>query len=165
MAIVRRNRGEGREMARGREDLFWDPFRMMESLFRMDPFRLSEGLTRTEEFFPSFDLKESKEAYVVKADLPGIKEENLDISLTGNMLQISGHREQETQDEGDRYYAVERRYGNFSRAFTLPEGVDVENVQAELKNGVLTVHIPKKPEVQPKRIELKKGSGQNEAKA
>jgi HSP20 family protein len=101
-------------------------------------------------------VKETKDAYVFKADLPGIREEDLDISLTGNRLTVSGKREEEKREEDDRFYAYERSYGSFSRSFTLPEGIDVEHAQADLNDGVLTVSVPKKPEVKPKKIEVKK---------
>jgi HSP20 family protein len=104
-------------------------------------------------------VKETKDSYVFKADLPGVKEENLDVSLTGNRLTISGQRQEEKKEEGDRHYVYERSFGSFSRSFTLPEGIDVDHVQAELKDGVLNVVVPKKPEVQPKRI-LVKGEGE-----
>ncbi len=78
--------------------------------------------------------------------------------MTANRLTISGHREEERRDDDDHYFACERHYGSFSRSFTLPEGVDTEGVQAELKDGVLSVVIPKKPETQPKRISLRPGS-------
>ena len=96
-------------------------------------------------------MKENKDGYVFRADLPGVREDDLDISLTGNRLTISGKREQEKHEQGDTYYANERSYGSFSRAFTLPDGTDAENVRADLKNGVLQVTVPKKPEVQPGR--------------
>lgn len=75
--------------------------------------------------------------------------------MTGNRLTIAGQRHEEQREEGERYYTYERSYGSFSRSFTLPEGIDSENVQGELKDGVLTVSVSKKPEVQPKRIPLK----------
>ena len=108
-------------------------------------------------------MKETKDAYLFKADLPGVKDEDLDISLTGNRLTVSGHREEEKRDEGDRYYAFERSYGTFSRSFTLPEGVDTEHANAELKDGVLTISLSKRPEVKPKKIEVAKAtSGKGE---
>jgi HSP20 family protein len=128
---------------------------------RWDPFReLSRGVTGGGDlagFVPSFEVKETKDSYIFKADLPGVKEDQVDISLTGNRLTISGQRQEEKKDEGDTYFTYERSYGSFSRAFTLPEGIDPDHVQAELKEGVLTVVVPKKPEVQPKRIQLQGG--------
>ena len=133
-----------------------DPFEMMRDLMRWDPFA-ELGASRSETAFaPSFEVKETKDAYLFKADLPGIKEEDLEISLTANRLTVSGKREEERREEEDRFYAYERNYGSFSRSFTLPEGVDVDHAEADLSSGVLTVSISKKPEVKPKRIEVKK---------
>jgi HSP20 family protein len=141
-----------------------DPFEMMRDLLRWDPF--AEPGTRRPDlgFVPSFEVKETKDAYVFKADLPGLREEDLDISLTANRLTISGKREEERRDEDDRFYAYERSFGTFSRSFTLPEGIDGDHAQAKLENGVLTVSIGKRPEVKPKRIEVKRLSG-DKAKA
>lgn len=83
-------------------------------------------------FAPKFDVRESADSYVFTADLPGIKEDDLDISVTGNRLTVSGRREEEKNQEDDRYYAIERSYGSFSRSFTLPEGYDLDNIDAEL---------------------------------
>jgi HSP20 family protein len=133
-----------------------DPFEMMNELMHWDPFReLGVVGARGVAFVPSFEVKETKDGYVFKADLPGIKEKDLDISLTGSRLTVSGRREEEQRQEEERYFTYERSYGSFSRSFTLPEGVDAENVQAELKDGVLTLNVAKKPEVKAKKIELK----------
>lgn len=94
--------------------------------------------------------------------MPGVKESDLELSLTGNRLTISGKREEEKKEQDERWYAYERSYGSFSRTFTLPQGVDSERVGAELKDGVLRVSIPKKPEMKPKKIELKLDSGSSE---
>jgi HSP20 family protein len=118
---------------------------MMPSLFR-EP---------GEAFSPGFEVKETKDAFVFKADLPGVDEKDLDIALTGNRLVVSGRREAEERKEDENYFMYERSYGTFSRAFTLPEGIDAEHIDADLRNGVLAIVIPKKPEAQPKRISLK----------
>lgn len=162
MAIVRR-RSQGEERGRG-----LDPFDLMQELMGLDPFReLSRGptLARAETFVPKFDVKETKDAYVFKADLPGIKEEDLDVSLHGNRLSISGKREEEKREEGETWYTYERSHGDFSRSFTLPEGVDTEHVNAELKEGVLHVTLPKVPEAKPKKISLLKRGEKEKAKA
>jgi HSP20 family protein len=145
----------------------WDPFRVMRDVLRWDPFRELEAAAGGDYglFAPSFDVKENKEGYVFRADLPGVREEDLEISLTGNRLTISGKREQEKREQGETYYASERSYGSFSRAFTLPNGTDGDNVKAELKNGVLQVTVPKKPEVQPKKITIAGDQGGSKAKA
>jgi HSP20 family protein len=141
----------------------WDPFEMMREMMAWDPFReLGAPLTRAEAFVPTFEVKETKDGYVFKADLPGVKEKDLELSLTGNRLTVSGHREEEKKQEEERYYAYERSYGTFTRSFTLPEGVDPESASAELKEGVLTIHLGKRPEVKAKRIEL---GGANKAHA
>lgn len=149
--LIRRSHQGGGSPARG-----LDPFEMMRDLMRWDPLADVGALGRELPFVPSFDVKETKDEYVFRADLPGVRDEDLEISLTGNRLTVSGKREEEKREDDDRFYAYERSYGSFSRSFTLPEGVDPEHAQADLANGVLTISIPKKPEVKPKRIEVKK---------
>lgn len=142
----------------------WDPFEMMREMLRWEPFREFEPMMRPTEgvWTPAFDVKETKEAFLFKADVPGLKEEDLDISITGNRLTVTGKREEEKKEEDEKYYSYERSYGSFSRTFTLPEGVDLEHIRAEMKEGVLTLNVPKLPEVQPKRISI---SGEQKAKA
>src|SRR5262245_6024508 len=129
---------------RMRDFLSWDPFQEM----RYWPTEQQAGFT------PAFEVRETTDGYVFKADLPGIREEDLEIHLTGNRLTVSGKREAEQRHESDRYYAYEVSYGSFSRSFTLPEGIDADHVKAELKNGVLTLHVPKKAEAQARKIPL-----------
>jgi HSP20 family protein len=81
------------------------------------------------------------------------------------MLTISGKKEEEHKEEGERYYATERTYGSFARSFSLPDTVDGEHVSADLKEGVLTVNLPKRPEAQPKKISVVKGGSEAKAKA
>jgi HSP20 family protein len=128
----------------------------MREMLRFDPFReMVPWAGQATEFNPQFDVRETADAYVFRADLPGVEEKDLDISLTGNRLTVSGKREYEQRNENDTYYTCERSFGSFTRSFTLPEGVDPEHVQADVKNGVLTLHLPKRPEMQPKKIEIK----------
>jgi HSP20 family protein len=140
----------------------WDPFRTMDALLRWDPFSGQAGAV-AETFAPRFDVKETKDGYLFKADLPGVKDEDLDISLNGNVLTISGKRDAELAEEGEQYYAMERTHGSFARTFALPDTADGDHVTAELKTGVLTVHVAKRPEAQPKKIAIGKGSGQAKA--
>ena len=135
----------------------WEPFRLMRDLMNWDPFAemLPAVTGEAMVFTPRFEVKETKDAYLFKADLPGIEEKDLDISLTGNRLTVSGKREAEERQESDTYYAYERTYGSFSRSFTLPDGADVDHAEAELRSGVLTLSVPKKPEHQPRKISLK----------
>lgn len=153
MADLPVRRGSGSGIVR-RE---WDPFQRMQELMGFDPFETMSQLLSGREvpgttFLPAFDVKETKDSFIFKADLPGVEEKDIDITLTGDRLVVSGKRESEKREEHERYFAYERSFGSFSRAFTLPEGVDGENIQAELKGGVLTLTLPKKPEVQPRRI-------------
>lgn len=141
----------------------WEPSRLMARMMNWDPFREMMPLFPEERltFEPAFEIKETKEGFLFKADVPGIKESDLDVSLTGNRLTVTGKREAEKEDKGDTYYTYERSYGSFSRAFTLPEGVNAAAIAANLKDGVLSIALPKKPEAQPKKIpvaaEQKKG--------
>ncbi len=151
--LIRRNTGSGT----AQPSRLLDPFEMMRDLMRWDPFaELGAGSMRETPFLPTWEVKETRDAYVFKADLPGIKEDDLEINLTGNRLTVSGKREEEKHEEEDRFYAYERSYGTFSRSFTLPEGVDPDHAEADLSSGVLTVSIPKRPEVKPRKIEVKR---------
>jgi HSP20 family protein len=105
-------------------------------------------------FSPDFEVLEAKDSYVFKADLPGLRESDVNIALSGNRLTVSGKRDQEEVDKNENYFAAERSYGAFSRSFTLPQGADVDHVRADLKDGVLTIYIPKHPESQPRKIEI-----------
>jgi HSP20 family protein len=132
----------------------FEPFSLMRNLVRWDPFRDFDFQTEASAFMPSFDIKETAEGYVFIADMPGIRQEDLDINLTGNRLSITGKRERDSKAEGENFFISERSFGSFARTFSLPEGVDGNRVNAELKNGVLTLSVPKVPEVQPKKITI-----------
>ena len=134
----------------------WYPFRTMRELLNWDPFREMGPmlLAREPAFMPNFEVSENKDGYLFKADLPGMKESDLNISLTGNRLMIAGKREFSQEQKNDTYYISECSYGEFSRSFTLPDGADTEHVKAELKDGVLHLEIPKKPTAQTKQIPL-----------
>jgi HSP20 family protein len=149
--------GEGRTAPVARpvaQAAAWEPFRLMRDLMGWDPFREMTAYAPQlpSGFAPTFDIKETKDAFVFKADVPGVKDSDLEITLTGNRLSISGKRESEKKEQTDTFYAYERSYGDFMRAFTLPEGIDTNSVQAELKDGVLMLTIKKTPEAQPKKI-------------
>ncbi|MCP3139932.1 Hsp20/alpha crystallin family protein [Pyxidicoccus xibeiensis] len=140
-----------------------DPFSQMQELLNWDPFEVMTQLMGNAReaaptFIPAFEVKESGDAFIFKADLPGVQEKDLEIALTGDRLVVSGKRESEKREENERYFAYERSFGSFSRAFTLPEGVDADHVSAELKDGVLHLTLPKRPEVQPRRIKVGGGT-------
>ena len=138
-----------------------DPVRMIRDMMSFDPFG---GLVAplSEMFAPDIEIKETKDAYVLKADLPGVRDEDLDVSITGNRITVSGKREEEERQEDDRYFAYERSYGAFSRSFVMPEGADVDKVKAELKAGVLHISVPKRVEMQARKVEI---GGAKEGKA
>lgn len=132
----------------------WEPARMMRSLLAWDPFREMApfGFDRELGFAPAFEVKETKDGYLFKADVPGVKREDIDVNITGNRLTITGKRDAEKEETSDTIYTYERSYGSFTRSFTMPEGVDPNRIHADLRDGVLTVDVPKKPEALPKKI-------------
>ena len=117
----------------------WDPWRTMRSLLSWDPFRDVATLPALEggafAVSPAFDVKETKEAYEFKADVPGVQEKDLEVSMTGDRLIVSRRREAEKEDRGDRCYTYERSFGSFARSFSLPDGADAEKVHASLDKG------------------------------
>ncbi len=136
----------------------WEPLRVMRELMNWDPFaEMFPTVARVEGtmFAPRFEVRETNDAYIFHADLPGVHEKDLDITVTGNRLTVSGKREAEQRHENETFYAYERSYGSFSRSFTLPAGADFDHCEADLKHGVLTLSVPKVPEHQPKKISLK----------
>ena len=135
-----------------------EPFRLMRNLLRWDPYQENPSLGEAgNPFMPSFDVKETSDAYVFAADMPGIHSDNLDVQLTGNRLTISGRRETEENKEGERFYAQERSFGSFSRTFSLPEEVESNKVVADLRDGVFHLMVPKSPEVRPQKISVNHG--------
>lgn len=126
-----------------REIINWDPFQEMAPLLPLEIQRV----------IPPFEVRETKDRFVFLADVPGVEAKDIEILLTGNRLTVTGMRTDkvEKSEEGE-YYARERTYGRFTRAFTLPEGADFDAVQAHLSAGVLTIVFPKVPAVQPKKI-------------
>lgn len=148
----------------GQQVTQWDPMRAMRDLLRWDPFREMAPSFPTLDlatFNPCFDITENDESFVFKADLPGVKKEELEITTTGNRLQISGKRDTEHETKNDTVYTYERQYGSFARSFTLPDGADVDHAKSELKDGVLNLVIPKKPGAQAKRIAISAGTSKS----
>lgn len=134
-----------------------EPFRLMRDLWKWDPQSAwPPAFEASDAFSPSFEVKETLGAYLFKADLPGIKEEDLEINVLGNRLTVSGRREMEKEEQGETFHVMERRYGSFSRTFALPEEVPPDHVHAELKQGELVITIPKRPESKPSKVRLQK---------
>jgi len=129
-----------------------DPFSLARDLFGWDPF--TDG--RTANFAPTFEVKETAEQFVVRADLPGVKEDNLDVSVHNGVLSVAGSRAAEERREGETFYLYERQFGSFSRSFALPDTADAERVEARLDSGVLTVTIGKRAEAKPRKISVRK---------
>ncbi len=137
----------------------WDPFREMYTMRRSmdrlfdDFFNEQSGEWRKPFSWDlALDVVENKDDFVVKASLPGIKPEDLDITYTENTLTIKGETKQETEKEEARYHLRERRYGSFARSITLPRVVIGESIEASYEAGVLTLRLPKSEEIKPKRI-------------
>lgn len=143
----------------GRPSLFdtsfgGDPFAFAEQLLGWSPTARSRSEDRA--FVPTFDVVENGDSYLLTADLPGVREEDLEITLHQNRLTVSGKRDAEERKEGESYYLYERRHGSFSRSFSLPEDADAESVDAKLEDGVLRLRIGKSAEAQPRKIQLGK---------
>ena len=130
-----------------------DPFQVARELMGWDPFFSARQVSA---YVPAFEVKETAEAFVLKADVPGVAEAELDIAVHNNVLTISGTRRAEERNEGDSFALYERQYGSFSRSFSLPETADGERVEAKLDAGVLTLTIWKRAEAKPRKIALKK---------
>ena len=142
----------------------WEtPFRDLAALRdRMDrifsdtpvqPWGTDEGLTAS-LWAPPVDVFESGDNIVLKADLPGLSQNDVEISVEGSTLTINGERKKETQTEEKGYYRMERHYGTFTRSFTLPATVDPNRIDATFTQGVLTVTLPKREESKPKQIKV-----------
>lgn len=137
-----------RESMRRMQDLFGDPG------FGLDPIGFVEQSNRMLTFAPDFEVRETQDGLVFHADLPGVKEDDVDVTVVGNRLRITGKREFDQETRGDTWYAAERQYGSFTRTFVLPEGCDTNDIDANLENGVLTIKLGKRAETQPRRIAL-----------
>lgn len=166
MALIKR----GEVVPASRRLLQWDPFQTMREMLNMEPGasllpELWRGQERMGAFVPAFDVWETQNAYVFKADVPGFREQDIDISVTGNRLTLAGKREAEQLSESDTYYCSERSMGTFSRTFTLPEGINADQIRADLKEGILTVNVPKTAAVQAKRIAVQGSSASGKVKA
>ena len=145
----------------------WEPMRELNTL-QTEMNRLfntffdegnGQGRGASRRWAPAVDLFEREDSLVLKADLPGLSEDDVQIEVRDNVLTISGERRADFEDKQNGYYRVERAFGSFSRSLTLPEGVDADKIDASFDNGVLEVTIPKPEERKPRRIEIS-GSGQ-----
>jgi HSP20 family protein len=148
----------------------WDPGRELDAL-QSDVSRVFDAFfgTRsgngvaTRRWVPAIDLIEEDDHLVLRADLPGLNEEDVNVEVKDGVLTISGERRAEEKTEDKGYHRVERAYGSFSRSLSIPEGIDPEQVSAEFDNGVLEVRIPKPEERKPHRVQIGKGTVEGEA--
>ena len=129
--------------------------RLFESLVRDPLAAMDWPFIGRGRLWPTVDLAESPEEVTVRAELPGIDPNDLDVTITGNQLVLSGEKKEVAEKEGQGYYHSESRFGTFRRTVPLPEWLDTQNVAAEYVNGVLTLRIKRSPTAAPKRIEIK----------
>ena len=146
----------------------WSPFRELDEVQNRFPFfgRFPEfgwfpkrlfgngGITLP-EWSLQVDISEDEKEYLVKADLPEMKKEDVKVTMEDNVLSISGERKAEKEEKNKKFHRIERSYGTFLRAFTLAEDADAKKIAAEFKDGVLKVHLPKTPAAKPKPVEVK----------
>ena len=148
MALVRSNGNGngGRPTAR-------DPYSLARELLGWDPLFSARPASA---FAPAFEVKETTDSFVLRADIPGVAEKDLDIAVHNSVLTVSGSRSAEERKEGESFALYERQYGSFSRSFALPEMADGDRIDANLTNGVLTLTIAKKAAAKPRKIEIKR---------
>ncbi|OFW25956.1 MAG: molecular chaperone [Acidobacteria bacterium RIFCSPLOWO2_02_FULL_59_13] len=144
----------------------WEPFRELATLRdRMDRlfdqysrgWGADEGLT-TSLWNPPVDVYETNESIVIKADLPEVAPNDVDIAVQGNTLTVRGERKRESEIHEKDYHRVERSYGTFARSFTLPATIDADKIEANFSQGVLKINLPKREESKPKQVKVKVGS-------
>jgi len=131
-----------------------DPMQFFRQVMHWNPFREVTPELPTVQFWPAFEVKETASAFVVKADLPGVKEKDVELHITGTRLAICGTRAEEKDVENDAFFTRERTYGTFTRTFTLPDGIDENGIHADLFNGVLSIVIPKLAELKARKIQI-----------
>ncbi len=137
----------------------WDPFRDLQRLQDEVTRAFDDRLLRRDGesvgWSPACDIYEDEEGLALKFDLAGVDPKDVDIRFENGLLTLRGERKLEKDDKRENYHRIERFYGTFTRSFSLPGTIDPEKIKAESKNGILTVHLPKKPEAKPKSIQVK----------
>jgi HSP20 family protein len=145
----------------------WEPFRELSTLQNemnrlfntvFDAPSAANGGSTLRRWMPAMDLVETADHFVLRADLPGMSQDDVKIEFEDGTLTVSGERKAEHESKNEGYYRVERAFGAFSRSLTLPQGIDPEAVTANFENGVLEIRVPKPEERKPRRIEIG-GSG------
>jgi HSP20 family protein len=143
----------------------WDPFKDLDDLqtrlsflFGKSPMTVNGGLKETmkmSQWSPLVDIVEDDKEYLIKAELPEVKKDDVKVMVHDNVLEMTGEREQMKEEKGKKFHRVERSYGSFERSFALPEDADAAKLLAEFKDGVLKVHIPKSEKARPRSVEIK----------
>ena len=142
----------------------WDPFKELEDVTQRLNRIFGRSLVSAEkegeiikaaDWTPVVDVSETEEAYVIKAEIPEVKKEDVKVTLQDGMLTLQGERKQEKEEKGKRFHRIERSYGSFMRSFEVPDNVDEAKLRADFKDGVLTVLLPKTEKAKPKAIEVK----------
>ena len=129
-------------------------FNTFNSRFGFDDSSMNEDLENA-VWSPLTDISENKDQYILKMDLPGVSKENLKLNFHDGELIISGERKQEKEDKDSKYHRIERTYGRYYRSFTLPQTIQADKINAEFKDGQLTITVPKSEEAKPKELEIK----------
>ncbi|KPK96733.1 MAG: hypothetical protein AMJ95_12520 [Omnitrophica WOR_2 bacterium SM23_72] len=119
-----------------------------------DPFADLLGLQEDKSWIPAADIYDHKDNLVIKADLPGMTQKDIDVSVEDDVLRIKGEKKNEREERKDNFYRLERAYGYFERSFSLPANVDATKVKANYKDGVLELTLPKREEAKPKQIKV-----------
>jgi HSP20 family protein len=140
----------------------WEPFRELAALQNEMGRWMTQvagvgglaGNGQSSTWMPAVDIWETDKELVLSFDLPGIPEDKIAVELEDNILTVTGERERTQEHSNDRFYRFERRYGSFSRSVTLPTGVSEDSIQADYRDGVLEVRVPKPEEQKPKRIQI-----------
>lgn len=137
----------------------WDPFRefdrLHEEVDRLFKTAVPEHTAVSEAGWIPVDVMETGEEVILRAELPGVKPDAVKVNVEDNVLTLSGEKKLENEDRRDQYLRIERYYGKFSRAFSLPHYVDSTRIAAEYREGILTLHLPKKAETKPRQIQVK----------
>ena len=127
---------------------------LQKELERSRDDKSGEGAVATAEWAPAVDIKEEVDKFVIHADIPGVKPEDIEVSMEAGVLTVKGEKESEANTETEGYKRVERTYGSFYRRFSLPDTADGDAINAKCKHGVLEIIIPKREAVKPKRISV-----------
>jgi HSP20 family protein len=140
----------------------WDPLREIEDMFdrysrAMGSPRSGQEAITTGDWSPRVDISETDEAFMVKAELPEVKKEDVKVTVANGVLSIEGERKQEKEEKGKKFHRVERYYGKFYRSFSLPANIDESGIKAAFQDGMLNLTVPKTPESKPKSINVKIG--------